>query len=132
MNQDEKIKELAINSLENAIRVHEHGPLKSCAEIDEIGDRYEEAIDKLNEPIADSLYITMELLSGWCDSCYHDWQFYPGLNQNDWPLLAQELLENLQNNKEITNQKLKDFRPKPQKQGKGIISQLINIIKKMV
>lgn len=42
-------------------------------------------------------------MDSWGDSGGHDWLYYKGIEKNDWPKLAQEIIKALETGGEITN-----------------------------
>ena len=111
MSKYEEARQLAINSLENALDAHKNNDLLS---IENGFEKYEGLVSESNVPANSLLYLTLEFWAGWSDSAIHNWLFYEPLKKDDWPRLAVIILEALKENKEITNPViLESFRVKP-------------------
>jgi hypothetical protein len=103
MIQEEEARKLAIQSLKSAIEKHHAGEWLS------IGDGLEE-FEKLapeNEIEKNTLlFYVLEFWSSWVSCAEHTWEFEPTINEQEWPLLASELIENLKEKSLVTNSKI--------------------------
>lgn len=54
-------------------------------------------------PGSSALCIAWNFWDGWIDARNHDWMYYEGIEKKDWPVLAQEIAKNLQDDSEIVN-----------------------------
>ena len=61
--------------------------------------------------------IAFNFWDSWCDASKHDWQFYKNISKNDWPILAEEIIDCLENGKDITNPTVIDNFSPENKQG---------------
>jgi hypothetical protein len=73
----------------------------------------------------DKLFIALSFWDGWIDARNHEWQYYPGIEESDWPKLAKEIVKALAKDQEITQPTVLahfDLRD----QGKGDRSKMIS------
>jgi hypothetical protein len=91
----------------------------------QIGKGFEEFDIRLprdNDPRFKNFHITLNFWDGWQDARNHNWRYYEGISQSDWPELAKAILQCIEEDKEITNELILErffFQPKV-----GIISKL--------
>ena len=90
-------------------------------------DEFDKNLPRNDDPKFKKLYIVLNFWDGWQDSRNHDWHFYKGISKNDWPRLAEIIIQNVKEEKEITGEIiLEHFDLKPRE---GIISKLKKIFK---
>ena len=73
---------------------------------DEIGLQYDDVCAETlpsSRPATRTVAIALAFWDGWIDSRNHDWQYYPGIEHQDWPPLANEIAAALRSGDEITN-----------------------------
>jgi hypothetical protein len=95
-----------------------------------VGDNFDDFDTNLprnDDPKFKKLHIALNFWDGWQDARNHDWHFYKGISKNDWPRLAEIIIQNVKEEKKITDQIiLEHFDLKPRE---GIISKLKKIFK---
>ena len=52
------------------------------------------------------LFIALNFWDSWQDARNHDWKYYDEIHKDDWPDLANILIENIKNKTEVTNTKI--------------------------
>lgn len=118
-------KKYLIEHLTRDIQYHNSG------DYPRIGDGFNELdinLPRSDDPKFNKLHIALNFWDGWQDSRNHDWHFYKGISQNDWPQLAKIIIQNIEEEKEITNELiLKHFGLFPKE---SIISKLKKMFKK--
>jgi hypothetical protein len=60
--------------------------------------------------------VALEFWDGWIDARNHDWLYYPGIAVSDWPRLAHGIVEDLRQDRDISDEALLerfDFRRRP-------------------
>lgn len=70
---------------------------------------------KIYEAHVDSSTVCRNFLDCWCDEVNHDFVNYRGLSKPEWPLYAKRIIDELENDGEITSKGLKDkfiFKPR--------------------
>lgn len=63
---------------------------------EEIGERYDEVLLEVRpvwDENADALSMGFHFWDCWADARNHDWNYYPGITENDWPGLAREVAD---------------------------------------
>lgn len=78
-------------------------------------------------PEFDKLFIAFNFWEGWIDARNHNWQYYEGIKERDWPRLARTIINSLKADEEITDPlvlKHFDFRKQPG----GVIQRLLDRI----
>ena len=103
MEAYEESRKFSIEAIENALVSHEKQDFFS------IGDELDELeIQLYKQELAEGslLLIAHEFLTGWSDSAAHDWYHWEPMKKDDWPRLANVLLNDLRANREVTNTEL--------------------------
>ncbi len=70
---------------------------------EEIGERYDEVLLELRpawEGNADALSIGFHFWDCWTDAWNHDWNYYPDVEENDWPLLAKRVADSVRSGRQ--------------------------------
>ena len=78
-------------------------------------DEFDGNLPRNAEPKFKKLHIALNFWDGWQDSRNHDWLYYEGINQSDWPNLAKEIVTDIENDRDITNEQILshfDLRPR--------------------
>ena len=107
-------KDFAIQALLRAIEAHN---IRQYEDIRKEFDKFDCGLPRGAGPEFDKLVITLNFLDGWYESSGHDWNFYEPLVARDWPILAEEIVEDLRSNQEIKNSEVLrqfDFKNRPQ------------------
>lgn len=102
---------LMVETLARAIRVHEQGTAQ------EIGLDYDDVLKALL-PIPPEAEFAAELAlrfyDSWGDAARHDWKYYPGIADEDWPRLARRLIAFLESGERVDDPLLvRKFGPRP-------------------
>ena len=109
----EELRERFVVCLEAAVRAHEAGDLRA------IETGFDELVTELPRdagPEFDKLLVAIEFWDCWIDAGNHDWLYYPGMAADDWPQFARAIVQDLQQNHDITDERVLerfDFRRRP-------------------
>ena len=79
----------------------------------------------------DKLFIALNFWDGWIDARNHDWQYYKGIRESDWPILANQIVKALAEDREITEPAVLthfDFR---QRRPKSFLKSLLEQIRRI-
>jgi hypothetical protein len=57
-------------------------------------------------PDCDKLHVALEFWDGWIDARNHNWLYYPGVAADDWPRLARGIADDLQQDRDITDERV--------------------------
>lgn len=98
-----EIRERFITALRAAIQAQESGNL---AQIESGYDELDVMLPRSNNLMFDKLHITLVFWDSWIDARNHDWLYYKGISKADWVQLAQQIVENLYQDREITNEQV--------------------------
>ena len=74
-----------IEELRRDVDAHEAG------RYEEVGagfDGIDAELPRDQGPEFDKLFVALNFWDGWIDSRNHDWRYYEGITQRDWPVLA--------------------------------------------
>lgn len=66
---------------------------------DEIGARFDEldaVISRDQGPEFDKLLRALTFWDQWTDARNHEWLYYDGINESDWPVLAKRIVASLE------------------------------------
>jgi hypothetical protein len=87
-------------------------------QFDAIGEGYDDAEGELlplEERRERDVGIAISFWDGWIDSRNHDWQYYEGITQKDWPILAHMIASALEARDPISDSRvLEHFAPENQ------------------
>ena len=107
-------KSALITLLTRDIELHE---AKCFGDLGAGFDDFDTRLPRNSEHEFDKLFFAFEFWSGWLDSAEHDWFFYEPIHEADWPVLAKEVISNLQIDRATENPiLLKHFSPQPRGQ----------------
>ena len=73
---------------------------------DEIGagfDEFDGELPRGEGPEFGKLFVALQFWDGWIDAPNHDWLYYEPITEEDWPVLARQIVNCVQNDLEITN-----------------------------
>jgi hypothetical protein len=103
-------KSVLIAMLTRDALLHEAGRYGDLgADFDEVDGR----LPRNGSPEFEQLFLAFEFWSGWLDSAEHDWFFYEPIHEADWPVLARDIVSDLEAERETKNPVLlKHFVPK--------------------
>ena len=68
-----------------------------------IGDNFDEfdtTLPRNDDPKLRKLHIALNFWDGWQDARNHDWLFYEGISQGDWPERATALIQDIEEERE--------------------------------
>lgn len=111
-------KQSLIENLSRDAVAHESGRYR------DIGSAFDEAdadLPRDGGPEFDRLLIALAFWEGWIDARNHEWLYYDGIGQSDWPVLARTVVESLAADREITAHTVLrhfDFRMPPSREGR--------------
>jgi len=92
-------KQAFIDGLNRDVDAHEAGRYK------EVGAGFDDLDGELprdHGPEFDKLFIALNFWDGWIDSRNHNWLYYKGIKQSDWPVLAKRIVKSLEADEEIS------------------------------
>ena len=87
-----------IEELRRDVDAHEAG------RYEEVGagfDGIDAGLPRDEGPEFDKLFVALNFWDGWIDSRNHDWRYYEGITQRDWPVLARRIIKSLEADEEI-------------------------------
>jgi hypothetical protein len=90
-------------ALEGAAEAHERG---GVAMIDAGYDEIDAILPRGAGPEYDKLHIALHFWDGWSDARNHEWRYYEGIDQGDWPILARGIAADLTANREIQERRV--------------------------
>jgi len=109
----EDLSERFVVCLDAAVRAQESGDLPAI----EAGfDQLDSELPRDAGPEFDKLHVALQFWDCWIDARNHQWSYYPGLAAGDWPRLARTIVQDLQQNREISDERVLerfDFRRQP-------------------
>ena len=90
-------REFLLRHLERDIAAHQAKHYRA------IGAAFDDApewnLDEDRDPTgAHRLGIAISFWDGWIDARNHDWSYYPGVERDDWPLIARQICRGLREN----------------------------------
>ena len=107
----EEATQLLVEVLRRAIEMHDDG------RAEELADDYDDVeVELLPIPPADEVTgrLALNFWDSWADAARHDWQYYPGIAEDDWPRLAATIITALEAGRSITDPVLlKHFAARP-------------------
>ncbi len=106
-----EVKQQMIQGLEAAAQAHEAGNLPA---IEEGYDDIDAVLPRDRGPEFNKLFVALHFWDGWIDARSHEWRYYKGIKAQDWPELARAIVEDLRNDRNITDERvLRHFRLSP-------------------
>jgi hypothetical protein len=115
-----------IELLQEAIGQHYIGNFESCRKIGELSETIAEILETEKCPNR-TFSIARNFTDGWGDSCNHEWKYYKGIQQSDWPRHAKTIIECIENTKEITEPVvIEHFGPR--KPGNSFLHMLLKLL----
>jgi hypothetical protein len=92
-------------------------------------DQVDAELPRDEGPEFDKLFIALDFWDGWIDARNHDWQYYKGIKERDWPRLARTIIKALEADQEITDPLvLSHFDFRNPRQSRGLIRRLLDKI----
>jgi hypothetical protein len=92
-------KQFLIENLMLDATAHESG---RYSDVGRSFDEFDANLPRDDQPEFNKLFIALNFWDGWIDARNHDWQYYSGINQSDWPVLARHIVRAIANDSEIT------------------------------
>ena len=120
----EEAKKYLIEHLSRDIAFHLAG------DYSRVGDAFTEFdgnLPRTDDPNFIKLHIALNFWDGWQDSRNHEWRYYKGISQKDWPELAKIIIQNIEGEEDITNEIILDHFDLRRR--KSVISKLKKIFK---
>jgi hypothetical protein len=99
----DELRERFASSLESAAQAHEAGNL---SDIETGYDALDQELPRGEGAEYDKLHIALHFWDGWIDARNHDWQYYEGIAEQDWPRLARVLAADLRADREIGEERI--------------------------
>ena len=65
-------------------------------------DEFDAGLPRDERPEFNKLFVALNFWDGWIDARNQDWQYYSGISQSDWPMLARHIVEAIADEREIT------------------------------
>jgi hypothetical protein len=91
---------LMIQSLSQAANYHEAGTYEKLnAGFDEMDSK----LPRRKGARFSTLLIALNFWDSWIDASNHQWQYYPGIEAEDWPLLARRIVADLKAERPISD-----------------------------
>jgi hypothetical protein len=101
---------------------------------EEVGAGFDEldgALPREVEPEFNKLFIALDFWDGWIDSRNHNWLYYKGIEQSDWPVLAKRIVKSLEADQEISEPMvLRHFGLRGREYSEGPIRRLFDRLRK--
>lgn len=117
-------KKYLVENLTQDIEHHSRGEFKK---IGERFDVFDQNLPRNSDPEFDKLFLALNFWDSWQDARNHEWRYYKGISQADWPQLARMIIKDIEEDKEITSSMILehfDFKPSV-----GIIKRIKSIFK---
>ncbi len=92
--------QIVARRLRKAVELHDAGEYRALYTL---YDETASEVSSLRGISNRQVNIALTFMDSWGDSGGHDWLYYKGIEKNDWPKLAQEIIEVLETGGEIMN-----------------------------
>ncbi len=110
-------KQFLVESLTRDAIAHESGRYQ---DVGHNFDEFDASLPRGSGPDFNKLLLALNFWDGWIDARNHNWQYYEGINESDWPLLASRVIESLAKDQEISEPVvLKHFDFRARQTGEG-------------
>jgi len=73
------------------------------ASIGEGYDEYDSNLPRDSRPEFKKLFIALNFWDSWQDARNHEWQYYEGISEIDWPRLAKNIINDIKEDREISD-----------------------------
>jgi hypothetical protein len=121
-------RQLFIDGLTRDVIAHESGRFK------EVGagfDHLDAELPRDEGSEFEKLFIALNFWDGWVDARNHEWKYYKGIDQSDWPRLAKRIVAALSEDREISDPMvLEHFDFRQRDLSKGSLTRLLDHIRK--
>jgi hypothetical protein len=94
-------KEYLILQLSKDVEAHMAG------HISKIGDRFDffdKNLPRCEDHKFRKIHVALNFWDGWRDARNHNWRYYKDISSEDWPNLAKIIIEDLKNERDITEE----------------------------
>ena len=119
-------KQLFVDGLTRDAIAHESGQFR---DVGEGFDNLDYELPRNQGAEFDKLFIALNFWDGWIDARNHDWKYYQGIKQADWPRLARSIASELSQDKEISDPLvLEHFDFRQRGESKGALARLLDRI----
>jgi hypothetical protein len=92
-------KQFLIDSLTQDAIAHDAGRYR---DVGQSLDEFDANLPRDERPEFNKLFVALNFWDGWIDARNHDWQYYSGISQPDWPVLARHIVQAMVDDREIT------------------------------
>ena len=100
-----ELRQRFLSSLEAAAQAQESGDLDGI----ETGYReLDSLLPRTDDPVYHKLEIALEFWDGWIDARNHDWLYYEGISEDDWPELARRIAADLREDRDVNDERVLD------------------------
>lgn len=99
-------KQMVVDALKNCIALHEE---RRYSELTAVYETLDMGLPRGGGPESRPFFIALNFLDGWVDDSNHYWQMYDGIEEDDWPKLARELIDDLTAGRDISNKLVLDY-----------------------
>ncbi len=96
----DKAKTLMIQRLSQAIDCHNAGVYQR---LEDGFDEMDDGLPRDARPEFSKLHTAFNFWDRWIDASNHQWKYYRGIKAEDWPVLAQRIVTDLQADRDITD-----------------------------
>lgn len=120
----DEARKYLIEQLRRDIEKHNRGDFRKIGENFEV---FDQNLPRNIGPEFKKIFLALNFWDSWQDARNHEWRYYKGIAQSDWPRLAQIIINDIEKEKEITSNiilKYFDFKPSV-----GIIERIKSIFK---
>lgn len=117
-------KKYVVESLAQDIGNHDRGEFKK---IGEGFDVFDQNLPRASGPEFNKLFLALNFWDCWQDARNHEWRYYKGISQADWPQFARMIIKDIEEDKDITSSIILehfDFKPSV-----GIIKRITSFFK---
>ena len=115
-------KQALIKELRRDVEAHE------ASRHEQVGagfDEFDRKLPRGQGPEFDKLSIAFNFWDGWIDARNHNWLYYDGINESDWPVLARPIIASLEADEEISEPMVLDhFDFRRRDNSKGLMGRL--------
>ena len=94
MNNCDGVREFLLENLMKDIKAQEKGRYLEIGEARSNLPNWGEC-ETENEQEGERLGIAIEFWGRWTDAKNHDWAYYPGVEREDWPIIARQICQGI-------------------------------------
>lgn len=94
MNACEEAKQFVLLRLERDIAAHERGDYGAIGRMMDLVPSLADC-DARDDDEADRVSTAINFWDRWIDARNHDWGYYPGVERDDWPIIARQICAGL-------------------------------------